>query len=748
MEGLEPITVDPASALQRAMPSPPAPLNPSDILSLQRAGGNRAVARLLAQRKRMTPPLQRQEEEEEELQAKPADQTQRAAAGVVPEVNTEMEDRINAARGRGEPLPEEVREPMEQSLGADLGGVRVHADREADDLSQSLQARAFTTGQDVFFKSSEYQPDSSPGQKLIAHELTHVMQQGGGKLAGAAQRNRISAPVRQRLSQAGRIQREGGGKKKKARPKGGWMDPKFAKVFQKKIEEHHPIGMEILAGIHEELRKEGYEPKEPLPPQEAPEKESLYQTLLDETNKLIDTGGEKTPVLAVKDVKGAGKKITKLLEEFHSKTETQEELHSKWATANSLRDEISKWKKRNVLAFWKKETRQTLNTLDGQLVSETERLLALKQAYAPLRELCQKAKEIDERPLPRRVSTADAVKDIEAKIKDFQSKVLEKLPSEKMRSELVWVLAEKVEDSISALERNQERLERGLLAGPQLEEKRKRFEGKEGKVEKLFGEKGYAGKEGQESLTAFGHKLEALDPEHRDYDKLGKLLDNWLGENAGESLDDFFDWVDRFEAESGTPLDRTRYIKGEDERKKYKLGFKGTQPYYSERTAYYQEKQDVKQRETDKELKHGIYVMTPEGEFYARREMGPGSRARTFHHSSFLAGLPVGAAGKMHKITGGLRVDLDSGHYQPKTRHMLNAVKGLKRKGVPLDNVKVQPFFFEQKGTGWQPSAQEFLDGLKQMKKTNGKEGGHLKLMASKLGKLKQVEEAYQEYTG
>jgi len=122
--------------------------------------------------------VQRQpEEEEEELQAKSI--LQRANTELVPQVNSEMEGMINAAKGSGEPLHDNIREPMEQAFGANFGGVRVHRDSDADALSQSLQARAFTTGQDIFFRSGEYNQLTSTGQQLIAHELTHVVQQTG-----------------------------------------------------------------------------------------------------------------------------------------------------------------------------------------------------------------------------------------------------------------------------------------------------------------------------------------------------------------------------------------------------------------------------------------------------------------------------------------------------------------------------------------------------------------------------------------
>ncbi|MEM8641793.1 MAG: DUF4157 domain-containing protein [Cyanobacteria bacterium P01_G01_bin.54] len=91
-----------------------------------------------------------------------------------------VEQDINQARGKGQPLNDAVRQPMEQAFGADFGGVRVHTDAQADQLNQSIQAKAFTTGQDVFFRAGAYQPESKGGQELITHELTHVVQQGGG----------------------------------------------------------------------------------------------------------------------------------------------------------------------------------------------------------------------------------------------------------------------------------------------------------------------------------------------------------------------------------------------------------------------------------------------------------------------------------------------------------------------------------------------------------------------------------------
>ena len=96
-------------------------------------------------------------------------------------VSASVESRINSARGGGHPLEDGIRSKMESGFGADFSGVRVHTDSLSHTLSQAVQARAFTTGQDVFFRNGAYQPGSSGGQELLAHELTHVVQQTGAR---------------------------------------------------------------------------------------------------------------------------------------------------------------------------------------------------------------------------------------------------------------------------------------------------------------------------------------------------------------------------------------------------------------------------------------------------------------------------------------------------------------------------------------------------------------------------------------
>ena len=116
-------------------------------------------------------------EEEEDVQMKP--DLQRQAAGG--EASAQVESTISGARGQGQPLSDDVRGSMEGAFGTNFGGVRVHTDEQSDQLNSSLQSRAFTTGQDIFFKKGEFSPGSRGGQELLAHELTHVVQQNGRK---------------------------------------------------------------------------------------------------------------------------------------------------------------------------------------------------------------------------------------------------------------------------------------------------------------------------------------------------------------------------------------------------------------------------------------------------------------------------------------------------------------------------------------------------------------------------------------
>lgn len=112
------------------------------------------------------------------------------------EASTELTSAINSARGSGQPLDAKLQQSIGQAMGADFSRVRVHTDRRSDSLNRSIQAKAFTTGQDVFFRQGAYQPGSPRGQQLIAHELTHVVQQSGNnKIQRVMQGERGVDPV-------------------------------------------------------------------------------------------------------------------------------------------------------------------------------------------------------------------------------------------------------------------------------------------------------------------------------------------------------------------------------------------------------------------------------------------------------------------------------------------------------------------------------------------------------------------------
>src|SRR5947209_1312357 len=82
-------------------------------------------------------------------------------------------------RGHGDPLPDRVRSFLEPRLGHDFSGVRIHTNQQAAESAHQVQALAYTVGRDIVFGAGQFQPESNSGRRLIAHELTHVVQQNG-----------------------------------------------------------------------------------------------------------------------------------------------------------------------------------------------------------------------------------------------------------------------------------------------------------------------------------------------------------------------------------------------------------------------------------------------------------------------------------------------------------------------------------------------------------------------------------------
>lgn len=171
------------------------------LLQLQRTYGNRYVQRLVARaliqpKLKVGPANDKYEQEADQIAAqvmrRPENPSPLAEETITPvqrqsgsgdgagfQVAPEVEQLIAHHSAGGQPLPEMVRRTVEPRFGADFSGVRVHADAAADQLNQTLQAQAFTTGPNIFFRRGAYAPGAQSGQQLLAHELTHVIQQTG-----------------------------------------------------------------------------------------------------------------------------------------------------------------------------------------------------------------------------------------------------------------------------------------------------------------------------------------------------------------------------------------------------------------------------------------------------------------------------------------------------------------------------------------------------------------------------------------
>ncbi len=109
-------------------------------------------------------------EEEETLHAK-------EVAGQTPAVTPAVQAQVNALRGGGQPLPQPVRAFFEPRFGHDFSQVRIHTDVQAAESARSVNALAYTVGRNVVFRAGQYAPETKAGKRLLAHELTHVVQQ-------------------------------------------------------------------------------------------------------------------------------------------------------------------------------------------------------------------------------------------------------------------------------------------------------------------------------------------------------------------------------------------------------------------------------------------------------------------------------------------------------------------------------------------------------------------------------------------
>lgn len=125
--------------------------------------------------------LQRQEEEEAQPKLQKQEEEEPAQAKLQRKEETEatpsFEARLAGTKGGGSPMPKEVRDEMEQKFGTTFKKVKIHADPMSYDLCEEIKAQAFTRGNHIYFNKGKYQPSTKEGMLLLAHELTHVVQQ-------------------------------------------------------------------------------------------------------------------------------------------------------------------------------------------------------------------------------------------------------------------------------------------------------------------------------------------------------------------------------------------------------------------------------------------------------------------------------------------------------------------------------------------------------------------------------------------
>lgn len=129
------------------------------------------------------------EEEEEMLQAQPLEEEEEmmqpkretiisgSSENGLNETGVDIENKINSSKASGNTLDVQTKGQMESSFGRDFSKVKVHTDNTAVELNQELGAHAFTTGNDIFFNAGKYKPKTKAGKHLLAHELTHTIQQ-------------------------------------------------------------------------------------------------------------------------------------------------------------------------------------------------------------------------------------------------------------------------------------------------------------------------------------------------------------------------------------------------------------------------------------------------------------------------------------------------------------------------------------------------------------------------------------------
>jgi hypothetical protein len=193
----------PGAIVQRALAAPHS-LRPADLMAMQRTLGNRAVGAMLGRAPVQTRLIvsasgdkyeceaDRMAEAVMRLPPTPREETLGGQRSLLMRagpgrplggngsfmVSEEFKHALQERRGRGHPLPRLLRKAFETRFGADFSSLRIHSDAEARQLSHAIQAQAFTRGSDIYLGAGTSVANTTAGERLLAHELAHVVQQG------------------------------------------------------------------------------------------------------------------------------------------------------------------------------------------------------------------------------------------------------------------------------------------------------------------------------------------------------------------------------------------------------------------------------------------------------------------------------------------------------------------------------------------------------------------------------------------
>lgn len=115
--------------------------------------------------------------EEEEKRRKPIMRKTDTGFGGM-HVSSSFASSLNASKAGGSPLPQGTRSFMENAFSTDFSSVKIHTDSQASEMSKDINAKAFTYGNDIYFNNGQFSSHTNEGKKLLAHELTHTLQQG------------------------------------------------------------------------------------------------------------------------------------------------------------------------------------------------------------------------------------------------------------------------------------------------------------------------------------------------------------------------------------------------------------------------------------------------------------------------------------------------------------------------------------------------------------------------------------------